>query len=172
MLLTLLYKKIANVLSQIKKIRIYFISSFRLIVLRLYNPGLKVGEGFFCAGGCRISQDRVVVIGDNFYMGSNCHLGANMRVGSDVMFASEVAVVGGDHKIDYIDVPIRYSGRDTLKTAEFGDGCWIGHGSIILHGVKIGKGAVVAAGSVVTKDVMPESVVAGNPAKLIRYRKH
>jgi acetyltransferase-like isoleucine patch superfamily enzyme len=163
---------IAKVFSQIKKLRRYLFVLFRLIVLRLYNPGLKVGKGFFCASGCRISKGREMVIGDNFYMGSNCHLGANMRVGDDVMFASDVAVVGGDHKIDYIDVPIRYSGRDTFKTAEFDDGCWIGHGAIILHGVKIGKGAVVAAGSVVTKDVMPESIVAGNPAKLIRYRKH
>jgi acetyltransferase-like isoleucine patch superfamily enzyme len=105
-------------------------------------------------------------------MGFNCHLGANMLVGDDVMFASEVAVVGGDHKIDHIEGPIRYSGRDEFKTAEFGDGCWIGHRAIVLHGVKIGMGAVVAAGSVVTRDVEPEAIVAGNPAKFIRYRKH
>ena len=45
---------------------------------------------------------------------------------------------------------------------------WIGAGSIILNGITIGEGAVVGAGSVVTKDVNPYTIVAGNPAKEIR----
>ena len=45
---------------------------------------------------------------------------------------------------------------------------WIGFNAIILKGVTIGEGAVVGAGSVVTKDVLPWTVVAGNPARLIR----
>ncbi len=157
--------------SQIKKIGRRLLGVWRLFVLRLSNPGIEVGNGFLCANGCRVSRGREIVVGSNFYMGYSCHLGANMIVGNDVMFASEVAVVGGDHKIDYIDCPIRYSGRDEFKTAEFGDGCWIGHRVIVLHGVKIGEGAVVAAGSVVTKNVESRAIVAGNPAKFIRYRK-
>jgi serine acetyltransferase len=47
---------------------------------------------------------------------------------------------------------------------------WIGLGSIILSGVKVGTGSIIAAGSVVTKDVEPYTIVAGNPAKLIRKR--
>jgi virginiamycin A acetyltransferase len=47
---------------------------------------------------------------------------------------------------------------------------WIGHGAIILQGVRIGEGSVVAAGSVVTKDVAPYTIVAGNPARPIRDR--
>jgi acetyltransferase-like isoleucine patch superfamily enzyme len=50
------------------------------------------------------------------------------------------------------------------------DDVWIGYGSIVLSGVKIGRGSIVAAGSVVTKDIEPYSIVAGNPAKLIRKR--
>ena len=159
-------------LTKLKIIRRRLLGIYRLFLLRLSNPSIKVGKGFFCASGCRVSNGRSVIIGDNFYMGYNCHLGANMIVGKDVLFASEVAVVGGDHKIDNIDVHINYSGRDVFKTAEFGDGCWLGYGAIVLHGVKIGKGAVVAAGSVVTKNVEPDAIVAGNPAKFIRYRKH
>ena len=158
-------------LRQLKLIRRRLLGVYRLFLLKLFNPSLKVGKGFFCASGCRVSSGRHVIIGDNFYMGYNCHLGANMIVGKDVLFASEVAIVGGDHKIDNINVPIKYSGQDVYKTAEFGDGCWLGHRAIVLHGVKIGKGAVVAAGSVVTKNVEPNSIVAGNPAKLIRYRE-
>ena len=87
------------------------------------------------------------------------------------MFASNVAVVGGDHRIDNINVPIRFSGREEFKDTIFEDGCWIGHGAIILHGVRVGAGAVVAAGSVVTKDVEKNAIVGGNPAKFIRFRK-
>ena len=47
---------------------------------------------------------------------------------------------------------------------------WVGHGAIILHGVKIGRGAIVGAGAVVTKNVPPYAIVCGNPAKIIRYR--
>ena len=48
------------------------------------------------------------------------------------------------------------------------DDVWIGFNSIILKGVTIGKGAIIAAGSVVTKDIPPFSMVAGNPAKIIK----
>jgi phosphonate metabolism protein (transferase hexapeptide repeat family) len=51
-----------------------------------------------------------------------------------------------------------------------GHDVWIGHGAIVLPGRRIGNGAVVAAGTVVTKDVAPYAIVAGNPARVIRQR--
>ena len=56
-------------------------------------------------------------------------------------------------------------------TINVGEGAWIGASALILPGVQIGKGAVVAAGSIVTKDVAQNTIVAGNPAKFIRKRK-
>lgn len=50
------------------------------------------------------------------------------------------------------------------------DDVWLGYGSIILSGVTIGQGSVIAAGTVVTKDVLPYSIVAGVPARIIKYR--
>jgi virginiamycin A acetyltransferase len=50
------------------------------------------------------------------------------------------------------------------------DEVWIGTGAFIFSGIRIGKGAIVGAGAIVTKDVPPYGIVAGNPAKLIRYR--
>jgi acetyltransferase-like isoleucine patch superfamily enzyme len=52
-----------------------------------------------------------------------------------------------------------------------GRNAWIGMGSVILPGVRIGEGCVVGAGSVVTRDVEPFSVAAGNPARVLRSRR-
>ena len=78
--------------------------------------------------------------------------------------------------------PVFYEGRDSIK-AKFskfkrddvkktiiGHDVWIGNNCLIKQGVKIGSGAVIGMGSVVTKDVRPYTIVAGNPAKIIRKR--
>ena len=158
-------------LEYAKKLRRAVLGKVRLNRIKIGGTNISAGKNVYCAAYCRASRGRTIRLGDNFYMGFGCHLGANIDAGDDVMFASTVAVVGGDHRIDYIEGPIRDSGREDFKTATFGDGCWVGHGAIILHGVNVGAGAVVAAGAVVTKNVEPFSVVAGNPAKLVRYRK-
>jgi acetyltransferase-like isoleucine patch superfamily enzyme len=80
--------------------------------------------------------------------------------------------------------PIFYRSINTLKvriiernfdyseyhSIEIGNDVWIGARATILDGVKIGHGAIIAAGSIVTKDVLPYAIVAGVPAKLIRFR--
>jgi len=63
-----------------------------------------------------------------------------------------------DRQVEIIEKPIHIK-----------EGAWIGSGSIILGGVTIGKHAVVGAGSIVTKNVEDEAIVAGNPVKLIKY---
>ncbi|NMD06781.1 MAG: antibiotic acetyltransferase [Phyllobacteriaceae bacterium] len=68
-------------------------------------------------------------------------------------------------KIDKAFRALRQSQR-----VEIGHDVWIGHGAIIMPGVRIGHGAVVAAGAVVTKDVEPYAIVAGVPARLVKWR--
>jgi acetyltransferase-like isoleucine patch superfamily enzyme len=58
----------------------------------------------------------------------------------------------------------------TKGPTEIGDGVWLGWGSVVLPGVQIHEGAVVAACAVVTRDVPPYAVVAGNPARIVKYR--
>lgn len=62
-------------------------------------------------------------------------------------------------------------GMAEAKPVTVGDDVWIGQRALILPGVSIGTGAIVAAGSVVTRDVPPFAVVAGNPAKVIKDRR-
>ena len=59
---------------------------------------------------------------------------------------------------------------DNYKTIEIGSDVWIGANVIIIDGVKIGDGSIIAANSVVTKDVPPYAIVAGSPAKIVKYR--
>lgn len=55
-------------------------------------------------------------------------------------------------------------------SVEIGNDVWIGDNVILIAGIKIGNGAIIGAGSIVTKDILPYSIVAGNPAKEIRKR--
>jgi len=160
-----------KMVKAVKNFRRRGLGMFRLMCFQLTGCRIFVGSNFYCGGSCFISRKNKLNIGKNFYMGHNCHLSADADIGDDVLFASYVTLVGGDHKIDEIDVPIRHSGRDYFKTIVIEDNVWIGHGAIIMHGVRIGSGAVVAAGSVVTKDIPSNAIFGGNPAKLIRYRK-
>ena len=132
----------------------------------------KIGRYFTCcATGCFFKKNSISV-GDFVFIGARAHVYANVTIGNFVMLASNVAIVGGDHRFDIVGVPIRFTGRDGMEELMtiIEDDAWIGHGSIIMAGMRIGRGAIVTAGAVVTKDVPPYAIVGGVPAKLIRYR--
>jgi len=105
------------------------------------------------------------------------------NVGSFCSIASGVSIGGGAHDISAVSTsPVFYKGRNILKrnfgntdfspfkTTTIGNDVWIGNRALILQGVTIGDGAVVGAGAIVTKNVDPYTIVAGNPAKVIRKR--
>ena len=117
------------------------------------------------------SPHRDISFGDRVQFGSNCVVHCDAEFGDSVLIARNVAFVGrDDHRSDLIGKYIWDSPRgDNYKTYVESD-VWIGHGAIIMAGVRIGSGSIVAAGSVVTRDVPPYSIVGGNPAKLIKQR--
>ncbi len=121
-------------------------------------------------------------IGKYTYVSDQCWI-INSAVGSFCSIAGKVIIGGGGHPLNFVSTsPVFYSRRNILKTCfsevnfeEYrrtliGNDVWIGSNAFIKGGVSIGHGAVIGAYSVVTKDIKPYSIVAGNPAKLIRMR--
>lgn len=108
-----------------------------------------------------------VIIGQRTIIGISNTIIGPVEIGHDVMFAQNIVVSGLNH--GYTDVNIAPSKQPVVtKKITISDHVWIGANAVITAGVVIGKHAVVGAGSVVTKDVPDFSIVAGNPAKLIK----
>lgn len=113
-----------------------------------------------------------IVIGDGTSMELFAHIGAASRVtiGRDVMIGGHVTILDHDHTWRDPTRPPRYQGL-TVAPTTIGDGAWIGEGAFIGKGVNVGAGAIVGAHSVVTRDVPAMAVVAGAPARVLRYRE-
>jgi maltose O-acetyltransferase len=117
-----------------------------------------------------------ISVGDDVSLGTRCFiksLKAKVKIGNKVMFGPDVVIIGGDHNTALMgrflkDMEDTLPENDQNVTIE--DDVWIGARAIILKGVVIGRGAVVGAGSVVTKSVPPYAMVAGVPAKVLRFR--
>jgi maltose O-acetyltransferase len=90
---------------------------------------------------------------------------APITIGDDVQIATNVQLITATHPVDAAE---RRAGWELAHPVTIADGAWLGAGVIVLPGVTVGEEAVVGAGAVVTKDVAPRTVVAGNPAQVLR----
>ena len=122
------------------------------------NPSIE--HNFHCDLGYNIH------VGDHFYAGYNCTIldMAEVRIGHNCMIGPNVGIYTAGHSIEP-------KGRNKSGFAipiSIGNDVWIGGSSVILPGITIGDNSIVAAGSVVTKDVPPNTIVAGNPANILR----
>lgn len=103
-----------------------------------------------------------------------------LKIGNYVSIASDVTfIMGGNHFYNRISTyPFEFMLNNNIPEVDafskgdiiIEDDVWIANKSIILSGVTIGRGAIVGAGSVITKNIPPYAIVAGNPAKIIKYR--
>lgn len=111
-------------------------------------------------------------IGDHSGVGDYARISKGVTVGDDVMIGKNLKIFTSNHKTNRTDIPMRLQDFCELSPLTIGNDVWIGDSVIITPGCcRIGEGSILAAGAVVTKDVEPYSVVGGNPAKVIRYRK-
>lgn len=151
------------------------------------NPGarenIRIGNGVVCRGLVRSERFHPgkIIIGDDVYLGDDTIISAAdlVEIGSATMLAHGVQIFDNDsHPLDpflrerdMLIATMRVKGQRpeiAFAPVVVGPRSWVGLNSIILRGVTIGEGAVVAAGSVVTKDVPPYTLVAGNPANVVK----
>ena len=141
-----------------------------------------------CTFEANIHVDRFSIlhncqIGSYTYITTNCEI-SNCQIGKFCSVAGGVKIGLGKHPLDKISTsPVFYSNKNRMgikwnndltvsesSRTHIGNDVWIGTNAIIVGGVRVGTGAVIAAGAVVTKDVPPYAVVAGVPARVIKYR--
>ena len=123
-----------------------------------------------------------IIVGDNVYIGLNSNIwsGEQVLIGNNILISHNVNIIDtNSHEIDHIERAERF--RSIVKYGQpkdkasiitskitIGDYVWISFGATVLKGVSIGEGAIIAANAVVTKDVAPFTMVAGNPAKVVK----
>lgn len=112
-----------------------------------------------------------IIIGNNSGLGVNCSIRGPLEMGDNIMMGPDVTILTSVHDTTRTDIPMNQQGFLPNKKVTIGDDVWIGARVIILPGVNVGKGTIIGAGAIVTKDIPEYAVVAGVPAKVIKYRK-
>jgi acetyltransferase-like isoleucine patch superfamily enzyme len=125
---------------------------------------INVGSILRCDGGDILIGDGVSI---QYY--SIIYGAGGVSIGDNCRISSHVKILAVNHNYSAIDLPIRAQGV-RAEGIIIEDDVWIGAGAVLLDGVRIGRGSVIGAGSVVTKSVVAYSVVAGNPARVLKTR--
>lgn len=135
-------------------------ASFRGIV-GACGEKFHVNQPFRCDYGCNI------FIGENFFANFNLTIldEAKVTFGDNVFIGPNVSIYTACHPLD---AEARSTGVEWAEPVTIGNNVWIGGNVTIVPGVTVGDNVVIGAGSVVTKDVASDTVVAGNPAHFIK----
>jgi acetyltransferase-like isoleucine patch superfamily enzyme len=146
----------------------------------LLNPQcVTIGENFFAFGGTRIEAvdswasqlfSPRILIGDRVQLNYDVHIGAigTLIIGNDVLIGSRVLITDHSHgRTDPASLQTKGLLRPLISKGPtvIEDNVWIGEGACILDGVRVGRNSVVGANAVVTRDVPPDTVVVGVPAR-------
>lgn len=142
---------------------------------------IRIGNNSMLKGSLFVSSNGRIEIGDHFYLGQKSLIGSerSIRIGNCVIISNDVRIYDNNNH------PTSPKARENMSLNGFSndnwawhhaesapvvieDNVWVGQYCTILKGVTIGKGSIVATRSVVTKDVPPYTIVAGNPAKVVK----
>lgn len=150
---------IGKVLTLIQKIRI------RIFLRKIKNKGRKIYLYF----PLTIRGEHNVSIGDNTVIDAYVHIWGNggVTIGRDVLIASHCCITSLTHDSS----AALFRQKTIAKPVIIEDNVWLGYNVTVLPGVTIGKGSIIGAGAVVTKDIPPNSIAVGNPAKVIKQRR-
>ena len=144
-------------------------SRLRVAVLRL--AGFQIGVGTLMWGTPTFTGDAKLysklTIGQRCWLNVGCFLdlGAPITIGDQVALGHEVIILTSSHEIGPL---AQRAAALYTKPVTIGDGAWLGARCTILPGVCIGAGAIVAAGAVVNRDIAPNTMVAGVPARVVK----
>lgn len=127
--------------------------------------------GLVVADGVHIAEWRRLRLGNNVSIQNNCYLSCEggLEIGENVSIGHGTSILTTEHSYQDHSIPIKNQ-PIVFKATKISNNVWIGAKATILAGITIGEGAIIGAGSVVTKNVEKNAIVAGVPAKLIKYR--
>jgi len=173
--ITLLYFVFSSILTKDS-----VLTSFsQLLSLIPGKLGVYLRAGFYRFVFTQCSPDAVISflvlfsqadteIAEGVYLGAQCNIG-RCSIGKNTLLGSGVHVMSGkgQHSFDDLELPIKDQGG-VFEKITIGENCWFGNGAMIM--ANIGDGCIVGAGSVVINDMPNHSIIAGNPAKVIKNR--
>lgn len=133
--------------------------------------GAKIGKRVIIYSGVWITPGRNLVIEDDVDLAKDIIIGTEggVFIGKRTLIGFRTQILSSNHTIPPKGEVFPISG-DSISPINIMNDVWIGANCLITAGVTIGEGAVIAGGSVVTKDVLPNQIVGGVPAKLLRER--
>ena len=157
-----------------------FFLLFRLFFKRLHVSDYVSPFAYICkrhrlelGGNCLIQRFStiwgVVKIGRSVQIGPGVCIYGRVEIGDDCMLGPNVVLAAGGHGIASREVPMMRQAAE-MKGILIGRDVWIGANSVVRDGVTVGEGAVIGALSMVTHDVEPYAIMAGNPARKLRER--
>lgn len=169
--------------SKVRSLRLKYIESNISGEINILGNSYDIQLGVGCTIGryttlamtTRIKNEKPkLIIGSNTYIGEYNNIrvaGGEIIIGSNCLISQHITMVSSNHQIALDKLICEQNWTTANNFIHIEDDVWIGANSVILPGVTIHKGAVIAAGSVVTKDIIDFSIVAGNPARILKYRK-
>ncbi|HWT23232.1 MAG TPA: acyltransferase [Solirubrobacteraceae bacterium] len=134
---------------------------------------LRLGRWSWIGHGTKLRvHEGEVAIGAKTVMGQECTISAyqHVSIGRECIVADRVMLIDFDHGVVEVERPIRLQGI-YKRDVRVGHNCWIGYGACILRGATVGDNSIVGSNTVVTKDLPPNAVAAGAPARILRMRE-